>query len=193
MRELVYYVAATLDGFIARPDGSFEEFPWDDDFIGRLMARFPETFPAPMRPSATRADNKRFDAVLMGRRTFEVGLRAGLTSPYPTLDQYVFSTTLGSSPDPSITLVSEDAASFVADLKAADGGDVWLCGGAELAASLFEARLIDRLILKLNPIVFGSGIPLSARSLPTQTFALESGDVLPSGHCLLDYRCAPSA
>ena len=45
MRELIYYVAATLDGFIAHEDGSFDGFPWDDAFVADLFARFPETLP----------------------------------------------------------------------------------------------------------------------------------------------------
>lgn len=46
-RPLIYYVAASLDGFIAREDGSFSDFPWDEDFRAALFASFPETFPAP--------------------------------------------------------------------------------------------------------------------------------------------------
>jgi hypothetical protein len=39
-----YYVAATLDGFIAHEDGSFDGFLWDDDYGVYLLASFPETF-----------------------------------------------------------------------------------------------------------------------------------------------------
>lgn len=188
MREVVYYVAATMDGFIARPDGSFDDFLWDDNFIANLMELYPETFPAPMRPSVSRGENRRFDAVLMGRRTYEVGVNQELTNPYPTLDQFVFSHTMEASPDPAVTLVSDDGVGFVDGLKAAPGRDVWLCGGSELATSLAEAGLIDRVIVKLNPILFGAGIPMFAKELAAHTLTLESNRSFDSGHVLLEYR-----
>ena len=187
MRELIYYIATTLDGFIARSDGSFDDFPWDDEFIAQLMDLYPETFPAPMRPDASRDENKAFDAVLMGRRTYEVGVRQNLTSPYPTLDQFVISSTMPASPDPAVTLVSRDVLSFVEKLKTVPGKNIWLCGGSELATGLFEAQLVDRVIVKLNPVLFGAGIPLLARNLPTVALALESSRVFDSGHALLEY------
>ena len=187
MQELVYYVAITLDGFIAREDGSFDDFPWDDDFIAALTSLYPETMPAPMRPGATRDQNRHFDSVLMGRRTYEVGLNQGLTSPYPTLDQFVFSRTMEESPDPAVTLVSSQAVHFVRELKESVGTGVWLCGGGELASELFAADLVDRLILKVNPVVFGVGIPMFTRKLSPATFDLVSHRTFDSGHLLLEY------
>lgn len=188
MRDLVYYVATTLDGFIARPDGTFDEFPWDDTFGAHLLEHFPETFPAPFRPPGV--PNRRFDAVLMGRATYEVGQREGLTSPYPTLDQYLFSRTLEDSPDDAVTLVTSDAAETVRQLKGAAGKAIWLCGGAALAGDLYAARLIDRIVLKVNPIVFGEGIPLLGRSVEAGRLVLETVDRFDSGHLILDYRVA---
>jgi dihydrofolate reductase len=46
----------------------------------------------------------------MGRKTYEPGLKIDLSSPYPTLEQYVLSTTMEESPDENVTLVSGDAA-----------------------------------------------------------------------------------
>jgi dihydrofolate reductase len=44
------------------------------------------------------------------------------------------------------------------------GKDIYLCGGADLATTLFAENLIDEIILKLNPLLFGSGIPLFSGS-----------------------------
>jgi dihydrofolate reductase len=141
VRSVVYYVAATVDGYIARPDGSFDDFPMDEEYLGALLAEYPETFPGHVRPAgATREDNRHFDAVLMGRTTYEVGLRVGVSSPYPTLDQYLFSTTMTASPDPAVTLVRDSVVDAVSHLKRGPGKSIWLCGGAQLAATLFAAR-----------------------------------------------------
>ena len=188
MRELVYYIATTLDGFIARSDGSFDELPWDDEYLAALRAAYPETFPAPMRDGELRrADNRRFDAVLMGRKTYEVGLRQGLTNPYPTLDQYVVSRTMKDSPDPAVALVSEGAVDAVAELKRQSGRSIWICGGSELATDLFEAGLVDEVIIKLNPVLFGTGIPLLSRRLKALPLALTKCRTYRSGHALLSY------
>lgn len=184
-RKLVYYVAITLDGFIAREDGSLEDFPWDDDYLADLLARFPETFPGHLRSDD--APNRRFDTVLMGRTTYDVGRRQGITSPYPTLAQYVVSRTLGESPDPAVTLVADDVVETVRRLKDEPGMDVWLCGGSELAATLHGAGLVDELILKLNPVLFGAGIRLLARPVPARTLTLTDRHAYASGHVLLTY------
>ena len=188
MRKLIYFVASTLDGFIARGDGSFADFPWSQEYLAALLEAFPETFPARLRPGApTRADNRLFDAVLMGRKTYEVGLSEGIASPYPTLDQYVFSRSMSKSPHSDVTLVSVDAPGFVSALKAQEGRAIWLCGGADLATTLFEANLIDELIVKLNPVLFGSGVPLVGPAVRNVPLTLTDTFTYPSGHVRLHY------
>lgn len=188
MRELVYYVAVTLDGFIAHPDGSFDKFPWDADYGADLAEEFPETLPAHLRSTEHRSlENRWFDAVLMGRNTYEVGLKEGIASPYPTLRQYVFSRSYNESPDPQVTIVSSDAVEVVRTLKQEDGKAIWLCGGSALATTLLTAGLIDRLILKLNPVLFGSGIPLFAPVVTQVLTELTDHKRYPSGHMVLHY------
>ena len=187
MRELVYYIAVSMDGFIARSDGSFSDFPWDDEFIEALTDTYPETLPAPMRPEATRQGNKRFDAVLMGRRTYEVGSAQGLTNPYPTLDQYVVSRSMGAPPDRAITVIDTDVVSSVVALKNSDERAIWICGGSELATPLFTAGLVDRLILKVAPVVFGEGIPLFRSEVRGVALELESRRVFDSGYSIAEY------
>ena len=189
MRELIYYVAITVDGFIAHPDGSIDGFPWNETYGTDLATTFPETMPAHFRSAEHRQiSNKWFDVVLMGRNTYEVGLREGFTSPYPTLQQYVFSRTMKESPDEQVTLVSSDPADTVRDLKQEQGKAIWLCGGARLAAVLYQADLLDRLIVKVNPVLFGTGIPLFTSVVKQTTLELTGHKSYPSGHMVLHYR-----
>jgi dihydrofolate reductase len=192
MRKLIYYVALTLDGFIADDDGSADGFPFSDEYAADLFASFPETFPGPFRKDeGTRADNKWFDAVVMGRKTYEVGVRVGITSPYPTLDQYVFSRTMKETPDEQVELVLGDAVEVVRALKSGPGKAIWLCGGANIAATLFSADLIDELIVKLNPVLFGSGIPLFERGIAQTSLKLTDHKIYSTGHVLLHYSVTP--
>ena len=186
MRRLIYYVACTVDGFIAREDGSFDCFLMEGEHLSDLFASFPETVPAHLREQlGVNAPNKHFDAVLMGRATYEVGTALGVANPYPHLNQYLFSRTLENSPDPAVELVSIDALSKVRELKHQPGKDIWLCGGGKLAADL--STEIDRLILKVNPIVIGRGIPLFSRAIDTRLLNLVESKRHSNGFMLNTY------
>ena len=120
-----------------------------------------------------------FDTVLMGRKTYAFGLNLGVSNPYRTLKQYVFSRSMREIPDDNVELISDGSVDFIRSLKEQPGKAIWLCGGGELSASLFEHALIDLLILKINPVLFGSGIPLfsavnrtlSLKHLESEAFA----------------------
>lgn len=187
MRELVYYVAVTVDGFIADPDGNFGFFPTEGDHMAGLIAEFPETFPVHLRePLGIDRPNQRFDTVVMGRRTYQPALDAGLTSAYPHLAQYVVSRTLVAVDDPTVTVVANDPATFVNDLKRRDGMGIWLCGGSILAGALLPQ--IDELILKVNPTVIGAGRPLFAQQFQPHPFTLVASQTYDSGVSVMRYR-----
>lgn len=159
MRKLTYFIAVTADGFIAREDGSFDFFPMTGEHLPYIVREYPETIPGHLRAALGVQDgNRHFDAVVMGRHTYDVGLALGVTNPYPQLRQYVVSSTLAASLDPAVQLVSHDPAGFVRTLKQERGLGIWLCGGANLAGALY--REIDEVILKVNPVLIGTGKPL---------------------------------
>jgi dihydrofolate reductase len=171
MRTLKYHVAASLDGFIARPDGSYDAFLQAGDFVTDYVDSW-----------------SGYDTILMGRRTYEIGLKAGVTNPYPTLRTYVFSRTLGPSPDPAVTVIADDPIAAVRALKAQPGRAIYLCGGGELAALLYGAGLVDELIVKLNPLLLGDGIRLFGGAISTTRLAMRDARVYPDGVVVLAYR-----
>ncbi|WP_433201913.1 dihydrofolate reductase family protein [Nocardia sp. CA-107356] len=156
MRKLTYYVASTIDGFIATEEGSVDFFPVGGDHGPAITAQYPETLPTKVREAlGIDKRNRYFDTVLMGRKTHDFGVRTGTSSPYSHLRQFVVSTTLPESPDPSVELITGDPLARVQELKRDNGLGIWLCGGGELAQVLLPE--IDQIFLKLYPVVLGRG------------------------------------
>jgi dihydrofolate reductase len=189
MRRLTYLVAVSLDGFIAAPNGSFDAFSMEGDHIGMLIKELPETLPAPaLSAMGITPANTTFDTVVMGWNTFAVGLAVGLDNPYPHLRQIVFSR----SREPhevgvGIELTADDPVDVVRRLKAESSDrDIWLCGGGALASTV--AGEIDRLVLKVSPVVLGSGIGLFASIAAPQSFRLEGSRTFESGVVLSTYN-----
>lgn len=186
MRKLVYYVACSVDKFIAQKDGAAEGFLYEGPQMRDLIREFPETFPAHAREAlGVTGENQHFDTVLMGRKTYEIGLPLGVTSPYSTLQQFVVSSSMTESPVSNVTLVKENPLELVRDLKAQPGKDIWLCGGGELATALYPE--IDALILKVSPFLMGEGIPLFAGTVPLTQLTLTDSKLYPNGFMRLHY------
>ncbi|MFJ8208677.1 dihydrofolate reductase family protein [Streptomyces sp. NPDC096033] len=190
MRKLTYFVATTVDGFIGAPDGDadFMYAHVDQEFLGHLIAEYPETISAGGRAhlGITDAPSKRFDAVIMGRNTYEPGLKIGMTSPYGHLrEQYVVSRSLAEAPAADVRLISGDIAAEVRRLKARDGLGIWLCGGADLAAQLADE--IDEYIVKTYPVVAGTGMPMSRVGFGVRPLELTGCTAFGGGQVITSY------
>lgn len=177
MATLVYHVAVSLDYFIA--DQSMVDGKIDSTFFLFNGDHVPDFL----------SEIQQYSAVLMGGKTYEFGFQFGAKPGepgYKGLKHYVFSNTLQFESNSEVELVRGDAVSYIAKLKQEGSGKLWLCGGGQLAGSLIERKLIDQLVLKINPIVVGSGVPLFGDVKPRLRLELvdlkryESGVIKPT-------------
>lgn len=142
MRKVRYSVAASLDGYIAGPNGEADWIIMDPEIdFGALF--------------------ERFDTFLIGRRTFEAMGPAGQGGS-PGTRTFVFSRTLRQEDYPKVRIVADGAEETVAALRAEPdtGREIWLFGGGSLFRSLNEAGLVDVVEVAIMPVLLGGGIPL---------------------------------
>jgi dihydrofolate reductase len=170
MRQLVYSVASSLDGFIAGPTG---EFDW---IIQDPTIDFGEIF-------------RQFDTAVMGRHTYESILREGRSPREFGMKVFVASTSLDPAQHRDVTVVSSDLAARVSELKRASGKDIWLFGGGTTFRSLLDDGLVDRVEVSVIPVLLGGGVPLlpEGRRWPLQ---FKDSRTFPSGIVSLTYLVA---
>jgi len=192
MRELTYYVAVSLDGYIAGPNGEFDTFLAEGDHMEPIWQRYRGTAPTRLAEAVgfSVADGP-FDTVLMGWNTYAVGLPDHhLPNPYEHLRQIVFSRSheapAGSG---GVRFTDSDPVETVRALKQEEGKGIWLCGGGALAAVLADE--IDQLALKINPVMLGDGVPLfGPRAYAPQPWQRTGTQAFGSGVILAEYARA---
>ena len=153
MRKVILGLGISLDGYIARKDGSIDwlSMDWDYDWTAFF---------------------KTIDAVLIGRKSWNKALEMTpnkKANPYAGMEAYVFSRTLKDTGVEGIVIVSESIKELVEKLKSREGKNIWLSGGGELAKSFLDEDLVDEIHLGVSPHLLGAGIPLFpelAREVP---------------------------
>ncbi|MFY0697981.1 MAG: dihydrofolate reductase [Balneola sp.] len=150
MHKIIYYVAVSLDGYIAGENDDISKFVASGNGVEKYLA-----------------DLQEFETVIMGRKTYEFGYQFGLKPgqpAYPNMEHHIFSDSL--KIDELAENVHIEKLSFkrIEQIRDNSSTDVYLCGGGQFAGWLLDHGLIDQLKLKLNPIVLGSGIPLFGES-----------------------------
>lgn len=168
MRRVRYRVAASLDGYIAGPDGEIDWIVPDPtiDFAALYAG---------------------FDTVLLGRRTYELTLQPGAPAWPAGWRVYVFSRTLEAAAHPAVTVVSTDAGAVVRALRAEPGRDIWLFGGGSLCASLLAADVVDQVEVAIMPVLLGGGVPLVPPEAPRSRLTLTRSGAHPGGSVSLHY------
>lgn len=162
MNKIIYHVATTLDGYIAHADKTTDGFSYEGPHVTEYLKQLQD-----------------YDTVIMGLGTYEAGYQFGLRpgeAPYPWMKNYVFSCSARFEiiHHDNLFLVQENWEKIITDLKEGSGSDIYLCGGGKFAASLLAKGFIDRLKLKINPLVFGSGIKLFDANKLAGSFKLDN-------------------
>ena len=139
---------------------------------------------------------ERADAFLFGRWTYEVfaGYWGVMTDPNPiatplnTRPKYVVSTTLTDPQWADTTVLSDDVAAAIGELKAKPGGELQVHGSGELIRWLLDNQLVDEIILLTYPVVVGQGRRLFPDSGPDMALELIETRAFPKGITLQVYR-----
>ena len=164
-RKIIFYGATSADGYTARPDGDVK---WLDR-------------PRPAGNYGMGEFYKSIDTVVMGRKTF------GGKAHYPGKKNYVFSRTMPRSVL-DVEFVRGDVSAFARQLRATEGKDIWLVGGAGLAAAFLDAGQLDEFIIHVAPILIGEGIPLIQPRHRLVRLELLSSQQYEDGAVRLHYR-----
>lgn len=169
MRKLRLYIACSIDGKIARSDGSIDWLPdpAGDDY-------------------GYDAFYESIDTIVMGYKTYETTIGFGEWH-FKGKTSYVFSRSTEKKVNEHAQLINDHPAEFVRRLKEQEGKDIWLLGGGELVSVLYNAGLIDEMIIAFVPLVLGDGIPLFPLLKQQQNIRLTYHKVYESGLVMLKY------
>lgn len=146
-REIILYIAASIDGYIAEPNGSI-------DFLGGGIELVEED-------TSYQELMEKIDTVVMGRTTYDQVVNELSPEQYPYEEQMSYIIT--SHPDENsekLIFTSQSTVELIQELNKQDGKAIWIVGGASIIAPLVEAKMIDTYILTTIPKILGKGIPL---------------------------------
>ena len=170
-REVILYIAMSLDGYIATTDQdiswlSIVECPPEDygyhDFI------------------------KTIDTVIMGRKTYEKVLSFGIDFPHKDKKCYVISRTK-TGKDENVEFYQGSLRDLIANIRQTEGKHIFCDGGAEVVFELMKHGLIDRYILSVIPILLGNGVRLFKEGSIRQTLELVNCRSYPTGLVQMEY------
>lgn len=145
MRKIKLYIAASIDGYIARMDG---ELDW--------------LFGYPITPEQNYGYDGFFnsvDTVILGGRTYRDILNMDVIYPYKDKMSYIITHNKLKETE-NIYSITDNIIETISDLKNKDGKDIWLVGGGEIVSMLLKHNLVDEIIITQIPVLLGAGILL---------------------------------
>lgn len=171
MTTIIYYVAASLDGYIATQDGGVDwlaSYDTADEDYG--YAAFYDSI----------------DGLIEGSKTYEQALQFG-EWPHPGKPCWVCTRRRFERKHTEVRFTPAAPRELVSELRRRGLRRVWLVGGGRLAASFRAEGLIDEYIVSVIPTWLGAGIPLFGSPGPPENLKLLGCKPYPSG--LVQLRC----
>lgn len=154
MRNIILYIAVSLDGYIADCNSSVNWIKGHDETV-ETTDTFTPFFNA-------------VDTVIMGRRTYnQIATELSPDEwPYNGATTYVLTRRADLADTENIRFRDTDVCRLTEELKEQPGKNIWICGGADIACQLIEKNAIDIYHLAIIPVILGSGIRLFATQSP---------------------------
>lgn len=173
-RKVILYIAMSLDGYIAKPNDdlsflSIVEQEGEDygytDFVNTV------------------------DTVIIGRKTYDWVLTQ--VSEFPHADKNAFVVTRTAKPSIGKTnFYTGKLKELVLRLKAENGKNIFVDGGAEIVNELLKDNLIDEFLISVIPILVGNGTKLFNDGRPELKLELISTKQFNKGLVQLHYQQA---
>ena len=169
-RKVILGLGISLDGYIARPDGSVDFLFMPKDYS---MGEFFKTI----------------DTAVLGRKTYDDGLKMGGSFTGKT-KYYVFSKTIPPGERNNVTFTNDSPSALIAEIRKRPGKNIWLMGGGELIREFLKEDLVDELYIGVVPTLIGEGIPLFPSGYPQREFDLIENKTYSEGMIAFRYQRA---
>lgn len=171
IRKVIVYIAMSIDGYIARPDGDISwlssvEVPGEDYGYSQFI--------------------NSVDTVILGRKTYEKVLSFGMPFPHSDKQCYIITHT-PKPPEGTIEFYTGDIPVLVGALRSEQGKNIFVDGGAQIVNEFMKHQLVDEFIISIIPVFLGSGIQLFNDGRPEATMKLTNSQSFPSGLVQLHY------
>jgi dihydrofolate reductase len=186
MRNLIFFMHTSLDGFVAGPNGEMDWIKFDDslfDFVGTMTAKA--------------------DMALYGRVTYEMmqgywpnaGKQPNASKHdkehsewYNTVSKIVLSRTIEENGLQNTKVISDKVSENINNIKQQEGKDILIFGSPRASQSLLNEGLIDEFWLFLNPIILGKGMPLFVDISGTTNLNLVESKTFECGVIAVHYK-----
>jgi dihydrofolate reductase len=173
MRKVILGAGITLDGCIARPDGSVDYLTMTKEGAKDFEHFFTT-----------------IDTIVMGRKTLDAAIAMSGGSYESPIEgpTHVFSRKQPPGERDGIIFTNQSPAAWLRKMRARRGKHIFHMGGGELARSFLQADLIDELFLGVVPILLGNGLPFFPAAFPQRNFTLVENKTYSKSQISLTYR-----